>query len=75
MNMVRQSVVVLMPLAQAWESAGGSARLVGTGRGEAEQGGEAVMLIVLPHGQHRGRGAGVTVVGRLEAGLGVDVVD
>ena len=74
MNVVRQSVVVLMPLARARESAGGSARLVRAGRGGAERGGEAVVLIVLPRGQHRGTGAGVAVVGRLEAGLGVDVV-
>ena len=68
-NVVRQSVVVLMPLARARESVGGSARLVGAGRGEA------VVLIILPRGQHRGRGARVTVVGQLEAGVVVDVVD
>ena len=38
MIVVRQSVVVhLMPLARARENVGGSAQLVGAGRGEAEQ--------------------------------------
>ena len=43
--------------------------------GSREGGGRAVVLIILPCGQHRERGAGVAVAGRLEASVGVDVVD
>ena len=43
------------------------------GGGRPSEWGEAVVLIVLPRGQHRGRGAGVAVVGRLEAGVPIPV--